>query len=516
MRLDRESIVAGPGFNRWLVPPAALAVHLSIGQAYAYSVFKFPLTRLLGVTAPAPGDWSQTQIAFVFIVYIVFLGISAAVFGRWVETAGPRKAGIAAACCWGGGYLVAALGVATHRLWLLYLGNGVIGGCGLGLGYISPVSTLIKWFPDRRGMATGMAIMGFGGGALIGAPLADLLMRRFAGPSSTGVCETFVTLGGIYFVAMLCGAFGYRLPPPGYRPPRSAPLAGGPAGVAAADMHVRDAWKTPQFAFLWIVLCANVSAGIGLLEQASPMIQEVFRGRVTATAAAGFVGLLSLFNIAGRIGWASLSDRIGRRTTYTLFFSLGIVLYASLPLASRIGSVPLFVGIVCFILTMYGGGFATIPAYLADLFGTQFVGAIHGRLLTAWSVAGVLGPLLVNLIRQGRIDAGAAPADAYNTTMWVLAALLVAGLIGNLLVRPLADDRSAIPRDRAPDPAPATGAPAPAARERAATAAPAAEGRAAPFESTRWPLVFVSWALVGGAFAWGVLQTLGKAVLLFR
>ena len=497
MRLDRDAIVAGPGFNRWLVPPAALAVHLSIGQAYAYSVFKLPLTRLIGVTAPAPGDWSQTQIALVFTVFIVVLGLSAAVFGRWVETAGPRKAGIVAACCWGGGYLVAALGVATHRLWLLYLGNGVIGGCGLGLGYISPVSTLIKWFPDRRGMATGMAIMGFGGGALIGAPLADLLMRRFATEDSTGVGPTFVAMGGIYFVAMLCGAFGYRLPPAGWRPPGAAAAD---AARSAAEMHVRDAWKTPQFTLLWIVLCANVSAGIGLLEQASPMIQEVFRGTVSASAAAGFVGLLSLFNIAGRIGWASLSDGIGRPRTYALFFFLGALLYASLPLASRAASVPLFVALVCVIMTMYGGGFATIPAYLADLFGTQFVGAIHGRLLTAWSVAGVVGPLLVNVIRQRRIDAGAAPADAYNTTLWVLASLLVVGFFANLLVRPLRGGRAGA--GRAPS-APVPSAPA---------IAPADLSRS--FESGRWPLVLAAWGIVGLPFLWGVLQTLGKAARL--
>ncbi|HYV20555.1 MAG TPA: OFA family MFS transporter [Verrucomicrobiae bacterium] len=496
MRLDRDAIVAGPGFNRWLVPPAALAVHLSIGQAYAYSVFKLPLTRLLGVTAPAPGDWSQTQIALVFTVFIVVLGLSAALFGRWVETAGPRKAGLAAACCWGGGYLVAALGVATHRLWLVYLGNGLIGGCGLGLGYISPVSTLLKWFPDRRGLATGMAIMGFGGGALIGAPLADLLMRRFAGPASPGVWQTFVAMGLLYFVAMACGALGYRLPPPGYRPPGFS--AG--AGRAWPGVHVSEAWRTPSFGFLWIVLCANVSAGIGLLEQASPMIQEVFKGRVTASAAAGFVGLLSLFNIAGRIGWASLSDRIGRRVTYGLFFSCGIVLYAALPFASRAGSVTLFVAIVCLILTMYGGGFATIPAYLADLFGTQFVGAIHGRLLTAWSVAGVLGPLLVNVIRQARIDAGAAPADAYNTTMWVLGGLLVAGFVCNLLVR-------RPERTGRPDPG-----------ELAVTIEPAVTGEPAPAGAPgrRQPILALAWALVALPFLWGVLQTLGKASLLFR
>ena len=496
--LDRTRIVAKPGFNRWLVPPAALAVHLSIGQAYAYSVFKLPLTRLLGVTSSAPGDWSQTQIALVFTVFIVFLGLSAAVFGRWVETAGPRKAGIVAACCWSGGYLVAALGVATHRLWLLYLGNGVIGGCGLGLGYISPVSTLVRWFPDRRGMATGMAIMGFGGGALIGAPLADLLMRRFATPVSTGVWQTFVAMGAIDFAAMLCGAFGYRLPPPGWRPPGAA--AATRVAGSAVEMHVRDAWRTPQFALLWIVLCANVSAGIGLLEQASPMIQEVFKGAVSASAAAGFVGLLSLFNIAGRFGWASLSDRIGRPRTYGLFFFIGALLYAALPVASRAGSVALFVAIVCVIMTMYGGAFATIPAYLADLFGTQFVGAIHGRLLTAWSVAGVVGPLLVNVIRQRRIDAGAAPADAYNTTMWVLAGLLVVGFFANLKVRPVEGGRGGARRKGA------SSAPVPAV-------APGASAR--PFESRRWPLVFAVWALVGLPFLWGVLQTLEKAARLF-
>src|SRR5262245_38310399 len=297
-------------------------MHLSIGQAYAYSVFKLPLTRVLGIARSAPGDWSQTQIALVFTIFIVFLGLSAALFGRWVERVGPRKAGVAAALCWGGGYLVAALGVRTHSLWLVYLGNGVIGGCGLGLGYISPVSTLIKWFPDRRGLATGMAIMGFGGGALIGAPLADLLMRRFASASSVGLCETFVVMGLVYLVAMLGGAFGYRLPPAGWKPAGWSGPAGASVMVTGRSAEAHEAWKTPQFWLLWIVLCTNVSAGIGVLEQASPMIQEVFKGRVSASAAAGFVGLLSLFNILGRIAWSSLSDRLGRRPTYTIFFAL--------------------------------------------------------------------------------------------------------------------------------------------------------------------------------------------------
>jgi MFS family permease len=513
--LDRERIIAGPGFNRWLVPPAALAIHLSIGQAYAYSVFKLPLTRVLGVTAPAPGDWSQTEIAFVFTTFIFFLGLSAAVFGRWVETAGPRKAGVVAACCWGGGYLVSALAVGTHQLWLLYLGNGVIGGCGLGLGYISPVSTLIRWFPDRRGMATGMAIMGFGGGALIGAPLADLLMKRFATPASAGVVETFVTMGSIYFVAMLCGAFAYRLPPPDWKPAGWTAPAGARAMITRRDVHVADAWTTPQFVMLWVVLCTNVSAGIGVLEQASPMIQEIFKGRVTASAAAGFVGLLSLFNIAGRIGWASLSDRIGRRATYFIFFSLGILLYASVPYAGRTGSVALFVGIFCLILTMYGGGFATIPAYLADLFGTRFVGAIHGRLLTAWSTAGVIGPLLVNAIRQRQIDAGVPPAAAYNTTMYILAGLLVAGLIGNWLIRPVSEGR--FMRDAAPAkpqalardaPRPGDAAPAGTSRQSGGLS-PAASG------ARQWLTVAAAWTLVGVPLLWGVLQTIRKASLLF-
>jgi MFS family permease len=508
--LDRERIVAGPGFNRWLVPPAALAIHLSIGQAYAYSVFKLPLTRLLGVTAPAPGDWSQTQIAFVFTTFIVFLGLSAAVFGHWVEAAGPRKAGVVAACCWGGGYLVSALAVGTHQLWLLYLGNGVIGGCGLGLGYISPVSTLIRWFPDRRGMATGMAIMGFGGGALIGAPLADFLMKRFATAGSVGVAQTFVTMGSIYFVAMLCGAFAYRLPPPDWKPAGWTAPAGARAMITSKDVHVAEAWTTPQFVMLWVVLCTNVSAGIGVLEQASPMIQEIFKGRVTASAAAGFVGLLSLFNIAGRIGWASLSDHLGRRATYFIFFALGVLLYASVPYAGRTGSVALFVGIFCLVLTMYGGGFATIPAYLADLFGTRFVGAIHGRILTAWSIAGVVGPLLVNAIRQRQVDAGVPPAAAYNATMYILAGLLVAGLAGNWLIRPVHDSR--FMRDAGPGTAPAPEIAGAATREALRAAAAPQSGTG----SRRWVAVAAAWILVGAPLLWGVLQTIRKAALLFN
>src|SRR6476661_5096209 len=424
--LARSRIVAQPGFNRWLVPPAALAIHLSIGQAYAFSVFKLPLTKVLGVTQSAAGDWSQPQLAWIFTIAIVFLGLSAAMFGRWLEHAGPRKSGVVAAVCWSCGFFISSVGVRTHNIWLLYLGYGVLGGCGLGLGYITPVSTLIKWFPDRRGMATGLAIMGFGGGAMIASPLSQLLLDHYRSATSVGVAESFITLGLVYFVAMLFGAFLFRVPAPGWTPAGWVPPADSNHHlITRHHVHVDNAIKTVSFYLLWAVLFLNVTAGIGILEQASPMIQEMFKGAVKPSAAAGFVGLLSLFNMAGRFGWSSLSDRIGRKATYGIFFTLGPMLYLALPYAGHIGSVELFVACAALILTMYGGGFATIPAYLSDLFGTQYVGAIHGRLLTAWSCAGVAGPLLVNYIRQYRIDHGVPPADSYDVTMYLMAGLLV-------------------------------------------------------------------------------------------
>ena len=471
--LSRERIVAGPGFNRWLVPPAALAIHLSIGMAYGFSVFWLPLSKAIGITKPVPCpadqslvqslftttcDWKISTLGWMFTLFFVFLGSSAALFGAWLEREGPRKAGVVAAFCWGGGFMISALGVHLHQIWLMWLGSGVIGGIGLGLGYISPVSTLIKWFPDRRGMATGMAIMGFGGGAMIGSPLADLLMKRFATSTSVGVWETFVTMGVIYFGAMVFGAFGYRVPRDGWRPAGwSPPEPKRETMITSRNVHVYEAWRTPQFWLLWAVLCLNVSAGIGVIGMASPMIQEFFGGRLIAAAGltlkdlteaqkgqlatigAAFAALLSVFNILGRIGWASFSDHLGRKRTYFVFFSLGAILYALVPLAGRLGSVPLFVTLFCVILTMYGGGFATIPAYLADIFGTKFVGAIHGRLLTAWSAAGILGPVLVNYIREFQLDHGVPPAHAYNITMYLLAGLLVIGWFCNLAVRPVAE-----------------------------------------------------------------------------
>jgi MFS family permease len=434
---DRARTVAPRDYDRFLVPPAALAVHLAIGQAYAFSTFNLPLTKLLGITASAPGDWSLKQVGWTFSIAILFLGLAAALFGRWVESAGPRKAMAVAACCFGGGFLVSGLGIHLHEIDLLYLGYGVLGGCGLGIGYISPVSTLIKWFPDRPGMATGMAIMGFGGGALIAAPLSIFLMDHFKTAESNGVFESFLAMGVIYFLFMMFGAAVVRVPASDWKPGGWTPSLTPKKLVTTANVHVNVAWKTRQFWLLWGVLCMNVTAGIGVLSQASPMIQEMFTGRVSAAAAASFVGLLSLFNMGGRFIWASVSDYLGRRNTYFVFFLLGITLYALVPSIGRAGSMPLFVLAFGVILSMYGGGFATIPAYLRDIFGTMHVGAIHGRLLTAWAAAGVLGPVLVSYIRDFQIHNGVPKAQAYSVTMYIMCGLLLIGLICNSLIREL-------------------------------------------------------------------------------
>ncbi len=468
--LDRERIIAKAGFNRWLVPPAALAIHLCIGMAYGFSVFWLPLAQAVGVSKPVSCgdastlvdrlfatscDWLVADLGWMYTLFFVVLGAAAAIWGGWLERAGPRKAGFVAAMCWVTGLMIGAIGVATHQLWLLWVGPGIIGGIGLGLGYISPVSTLIKWFPDKRGMATGMAIMGFGGGAMIGSPLAAVLMNQFKSSTSVGVWQTFVVMGLGYFVYMMAGAFGYRVPPAGWRPEGWTPSTASNAMITSGNVHLKDAHKTPQFWLIWWVLCLNVSAGIGVIGMASPMLQEIFGGGLIgrpdlgfaqldggqkaqiAGIAAGFAGLLSLFNIAGRFFWASLSDKIGRKMTYFCFFGLGIALYALAPTFAHMGSKTLFVLAFGVILSMYGGGFATVPAYLADMFGTQFVGAIHGRLLTAWSTAGVLGPVVVNYIREFNKAAGVQSDKLYDVTMYVLAAFLVVGFICNLLIRPV-------------------------------------------------------------------------------
>ncbi|MDP4891751.1 OFA family MFS transporter [Cypionkella sp.] len=435
--LDRANTVAPPGFSRWMVPPAALCIHLCIGQAYAFSVFNLPMSKLIGITESAPDDWKLTSLGWIFSIAIVFLGLAAAFGGTWLDRVGPRKAMVAAAACFGGGFLVGAAGISTHQLWLVYLGYGVLGGIGLGLGYISPVKTLITWFPDRPGMATGMAIMGFGGGAFVASPLSVMLMKHFSTETHIGVAETFMVLGVVYFIVMMIGAMLVRVPAEGWKPEGWTPPVVQNAMITTQNVHIDDAMKTPQFWLLWGVLCLNVTAGIGVLGQASAMSQEMFPGRITPASAAGFVGLLSIFNMLGRFFWASTSDYIGRKATYMCFFALGIVLYAIVPWSGQTGSIFFFVAFYAVILSMYGGGFSTIPAYLRDVFGTRYVGAIHGRLLTAWSVAGVLGPVLVNYIRQYQIDSGVAKADAYTVTMYIMAGLLAVGFVLNLMMKPV-------------------------------------------------------------------------------
>ncbi|MBC7212092.1 OFA family MFS transporter [Pseudomonas mosselii] len=536
--LSKERIIARPGFNRWLVPPAALAIHLCIGMAYGFSVFWLPLSQALGVSAPvacaadmgfvarlfsAECDWPISMLSWIYTLFFVFLGCSAAVLGGWLEHAGPRKAGLVSALCWCGGLLISAIGVKTHQLWLMWLGSGVIGGIGLGLGYISPVSTLIKWFPDKRGMATGMAIMGFGGGAMVGAPLATALMGHFSSTTEVGVWQSFVAMAAIYFVFMTAGALAYRVPPTGWKPEGWTPPAKkANAMVTDRHVHVSVAWKTPQFALVWLVLCLNVSAGIGILGMASPLLQEVFAGKLLgneltfselnaaqlaqiAAIAAGFTGLLSLFNIGGRFFWASFSDYIGRKNTYFAFFALGVGLYSLVPNMGHIGNVALFVAAFCIILSMYGGGFATVPAYLADLFGTQMVGAIHGRLLTAWAAAGVLGPVLITYLREAQLAAGVERAAAYDMTLYILAGLLVLGFICNMLVRPVADKYFMTDAELAAERA--------LSHDKGVDSARSLEWHAAPGSL---PLVLLAWAVVVIPLAWGVWITLQKTAVLFH
>jgi MFS family permease len=556
--LDKEHTIARPGFNRWLVPPAALAIHLCIGMAYGFSVFWLPLSKAIGIkeslACPADMgflaeitathcDWKISMLGWMFTLFFVFLGLSTALFGGWLEHAGPRKAGVVSALCWCGGLVISAFGIHAHQIWIMWLGSGVIGGIGLGLGYISPVSTLIKWFPDRRGMATGMAIMGFGGGAMIGAPLADKLMKHFATPGSVGVWETFMALAAIYFVFMLGGALAYRVPATGWKPAGWTPPAakGANTMITHRHVHVRKVWGIPQFWLVWLVLFLNVSAGIGILAMASPLLQEVFGGRLIgvaaafneldtaqkaqiATIAAGFTGLLSLFNIGGRFAWASCSDYIGRKTTYFVFLVLGFALYAAIPSMAHGGHLALFVAFFCIILSMYGGGFATVPAYLADLFGTQMVGAIHGRLLTAWAAAGVLGTTLVNYIREYQIAHGVPKAQAYDTVMYVLAGLLVLGFLCNLLVRPVAErhfmsdaelaEEKRLAHER--DVAASAGSRAETVVVGVSSGGAAVAVPAVAAVSVSPVVVVLAWAVVGIPLLIGVWITVQKAVVLFR
>ena len=537
--LDKSRIIAKPGFNRWLVPPAALAIHLCIGMAYGFSVFWLPLSRAIGISAPlacpadmslltelfaSDCDWKISTLGWMYTLFFVFLGSSAAIWGGWLERVGPRKAGVVSAFCWCGGLVISAIGIKLHQIWLMWLGSGVIGGIGLGLGYISPVSTLIKWFPDRRGMATGMAIMGFGGGAMIGAPLADLLMKSFATSTSVGVFETFLVLAAIYFVFMISGALGYRIPAEGWKPAGwTPPPPSKSAMITQHHVHLSKAWKTRQFWLVWTVLCVNVTAGIGIIGMASPMLQEVFAGKLIgvdaafneltaaqktsiAAIAAGFTGLLSLFNIVGRFFWASLSDKIGRKATYATFFLLGFAMYAAIPSTAQGASLALFVIFMCVILSMYGGCFATVPAYLADMFGTKFVGAIHGRLLTAWSAAGIFGPVIVNYLREYQLAHGVARADAYNITMYILSALLIIGFIANWLVRPVSEELHMSKEEVAEEKKIADDTHEHFVADVVAIAHEV---------SHSWKIA-LAWAAVSIPMAWGMWITLQKALLLFK
>lgn len=539
--LDKERTIAGPGFNRWLVPPAALAIHLCIGMAYGFSVFWLPLSKALGVSqggteaikCPADVgffaqlftttcDWQISTLGWMYTLFFVFLGISAAIWGGWLERAGPRKAGVVAAFCWAGGMLFSAWGIYLHQFWMMILGSGVIGGIGLGLGYISPVSTLIKWFPDRRGMATGMAIMGFGGGAMIGSPLAANLMKYFATPASVGVAQTFVVMGIIYFIYMMVGAMSYRVPASDWKPAGWIPPVAdvSKSMMTTRSVSVKKIWGVPQFWLVWLVLTMNVSAGIGVIGMASPMLQEIFAGSLIGNAlkfgeldkgqlaaiagiAAGFTALLSLFNIVGRFFWASLSDKLGRKMTYSVFFILGGALYFSIPSSAAAGSLVLFVGAFCIILSMYGGAFATVPAYLADLFGTQNVGAIHGRLLTAWSTAGILGPVVVNYMRDYQLSLGLAKSQVYNQTMYILVGMLVIGLIANLMIRPVADKWFMTDSELAEEKR--------LAHEKAMNAV--IHGKAG-HEHTSIMTVILAWGFVGLPLIWGVYKTFLSALKL--
>ncbi|EIX9083284.1 OFA family MFS transporter [Klebsiella aerogenes] len=527
----KPRIIAKPGFNRWLVPPAALAVHLCIGMAYGFSVYWLPMSQLIGGSAPLQCpvdmsfwqqlvtrqcDWKISQLGWTYTLFFVFLGCSAALWGSWLEKVGPRLVSFVATLCWCGGLVLASAAIYFHQLWLLWLGAGVIGGIGLGLGYISPVSTLLRWFPDKRGMAAGMAIMGFGGGALVGAPLANWLINFFADGQGSGVWQSILALAVIYALFMLCGTFGYRLPPMGWHPV-GAKAQQAISKQPTVQVHVSVAWRTPQFWLLWLVLWLNVTAGIGILGMASPMLQEIFAGKLLsldlgwqelnteqlkriATMAAGFTGLLSLFNILGRFFWASVSDMCGRKATFALIFFLGTLLYGTLPLINHGGYVAFFVCALCVIISMYGGGFATIPAYLADVFGSQMVGAIHGRLLTAWSAAGISGPVLVNYLREYQLAQGVEPARIYDITLLALTGLLIIGFICNQLVRPI-PQKYAMTAEQ---------------QQQARGLYTINKDAQLSWEPTPAPLLLtLSWLAVGIPLLWGMGTTLQQAVKFF-
>lgn len=433
--LSKEKIIAGKNFNRWLAVPAALGIHLSIGQVYAFSVFKLPLTKVIGITEASAADWAQTDIGWIFSLAILFLGLTAAFAGKWASEQGERKTMFISALCFGGGFLVSALGIHLHQLVLMYLGYGVLGGIGLGLGYVAPVTMLMRWFPDRPGMATGLAIMGFGGGALVASPLSIGLMKFFITESSNGVFETFVTMGLIYMIVMMIASVIVRVPAEGWLP--ASMISGGKhsekhAKASVNSISAKKAMKSPAFYLMWGLMCLNVTAGIGLIYQASPMVQELFPGIVNAEIAALFVGLISVGNMAGRFIWSTASDKLGRPLTFGIFFLLGFALYASLNLIGANNYI-YFMGACVLIISMYGGTFSTMPVYLRDVFGMKDLSVIYGRILTAWSAAGVFGPKMFDIIRETRLAQGASMVEAYASIIYVICSLMVVGFVLNFM-----------------------------------------------------------------------------------
>jgi MFS family permease len=414
-------------FNRWLIPVAAVAVHICIGSVYAWSTFNRPIKALF----PNDPSWFSPPYT-TFSTALVLLGLSAAFGGTWVERRGPRAAATAAAILFGSGLVLGGIGLALRQSWLVFLGMGVVGGMGCGLGYIAPVSTLVKWFPDRRGMATGMAIMGFGGGAFLAGYLNVYFMNQL------GVAKTVMALGVAYFIIMMIGASIIRRPPAGWKPQGWTPPVNVDKMITNLSLSRNAAIQTVQFYLLWGILFINVTAGIGILAQASPMMQDLFQK--TALEAAAVVSLISLFNAGGRFFWASCSDYIGRRNTYLVFFVVQIILFLTIPGLAARGQWIFFEAALFVVFTMYGGGFATIPAFLADMFGTENVGAIHGVLLTAWSAAAIVGPVIITELSsraKASLAPGASKLHIYDQPLEVLAAFLAVGFILTMLVRPL-------------------------------------------------------------------------------
>ena len=550
-QLGKEYTIGGEGFNRWLVPASALMIHLCVGMGYGMSVFWLPMSRLVGVqqglgkalACPADMsivaqlfttscDWKVVMCSVVFGILFFMLGTTTAILGNWLEVVGPRKCAVTSCICFVSFFLLATVAIYAHQLWLAWVG-AVIGGVGLGLGYITPVSTLIKWFPDRVGMATGLAVGGFGGGAMVGAPFAQALMSMYATPTSVGLWQTFLTMAIVYCVFMLLGAFTIRVSPPGYKPAGFVQKAtgnmvddghGGMIEASAFNVTTSTAMKTPQFWFCWGMLFLNIAAGIGVISMASPLLQEVFAGNLIglpgvgfdqlndmqkgqiAAIAAGFTGLLSLFNIGGRLCWATLSDMLGRKNTYFIFFIVGAVLYATIPTLAGSLNLILFLVAVCVCISFYGGGFATIPAYLADLFGTQYVGAIHGRLLTAWSSAGLLSPLLINVIRDYQLNHGVAKAQAYSVTLYIMAVFLVVGLVCAVLVKPVSSKYYMSEEELAA-----------AKKYLEDKISHAQESGAVPAaKPTSAGTLIICWMIVGVPLAYGIWQTVMQTVSMFK